>query len=276
MLSTFVIVFRETLEAALIVSIVLAASKGIEGRTRWVAAGVLAGLLGALVVAFFAGELSELFGGVGTEIFNASVLLIAVLMLAWHQIWMGTHGAELASESAAAARAVGEGAKPLSALAIICAIAVLREGSETVLFLYGIAIDGELTAAQLAEGGVLGAAAAAVAGGLFYAGLLRVPLKQIFRVTGIILLLLSAGLAADAASYLVQAGLLPALGYDIWNTSAILPQSTAVGLLLHILVGYVARPEGIQILAYAATLILILTASALVRRRHAAAFSPAG
>lgn len=270
MLSTFVIVFRETLEAALIVSIVLAASNGIPARGRWVIAGVLAGLAGAAIVALFAGQLADLFDGNGTEVFNAAVLLTAVAMLGWHQIWMSTHGAELARESRAVGSAVREGAKPLSALAIICAVAVLREGSETVLFLYGIAIDGTLGAATMLQGGILGVAAAALVGALFYAGLLRVPLKHVFRVTGVIILLLAAGLAAQAAAFLVQAGYLPALGYDIWNTSEVLPQTNPVGFLLHILVGYVARPEGIQIVAYALTLTIILAASAVVRMRSLA------
>jgi high-affinity iron transporter len=266
--STFIIVFRETLEAALIVAIVLAASKGIAGRTGWVAAGIAAGLAGAGLLALFAGRLADLFEGNGTEVFNAAVLLLAVVMLGWHQIWMGTHGAELAGESKAVGHAVRDGLRPLSALAIICAIAVLREGSETVLFLFGIAVDGELDTPSMLEGGLLGVGAAAVVGALFYGGLLRVPLKHVFTVTGAILLFIAAGLAAQAAAFLVQAGWLPALGYDIWNTSAILPQTNPLGFLLHILVGYVARPEGIQILAYAATLAIILAASTIVRRRH--------
>lgn len=267
MLPTFVIVFRETLEAALIVSIVLAASKGIEGRARWVLAGVLAGLAGAGVVALFAGRLSGLFEGNGSELFNAAILLTAVAMLGWHHVWMGTHGAELAADSRAVGNAVRAGSKPLSALAIVCAVAVLREGSETVLFLYGVAIDGELAPATVLKGGALGVSGAALVGALFYAGLLRIPLKHVFRVTGIILLLIAGGLAAQAAAFLVQAGYLPPLGYDIWNTSGILPQTNPPGFLLHILVGYVARPEGIQIVAYAATLAIILAASAITRRR---------
>ena len=179
---------------------------------------------------------------------------------------MSAHAAELVGESRAVGKAVREGAKPRSALAIICAVAVLREGSETVLFLYGIAIDGQYGFATMLQAGLLGVIAASVVGWLFYAGLLRVPLEQIFRVTGVIIILLAAGLAAQAAAFLVQAGYLPPLGYDIWNTSDILPQTTALGFLLHILVGYVARPEGIQIAAYVATIVIILTASAMVRR----------
>lgn len=264
--STFIIAFRETLEAALIVSIVLGASRGIAGRTTWVAGGLVAGILGAALVAIFADAISGFFDGMGRELFNAGVLLIAVLMLAWHQVWMGAHGAQLAAESRQMGQRVQAGARPVSALALVVAIAVLREGSETVLFIYGIAADGAADAASMLLGGALGVASAAALGWGLYAGLLRVPLKHIFKVTGLIMLLLTAGLAAQAAAFLVQAGYLPALGYDIWDSSALLPQEHPVGVFLHILVGYAARPMGIQVLVYVATLLIILAASALVRR----------
>lgn len=266
MIGAAIIVFREVLEAALIIAIVLGASRGIEGRERWVGAGAGAGILGALIVAAFAGTISNAMDGIGQEIFNAAVLLAAVAMLAWHNAWMASHGRQMASDMRKVGDEVRVGSKPLTALAVVVALAVLREGSETVLFLYGIAIDGEVGTGAMLQGGALGVVAAAVVGWLFYAGLLRVPLKYIFRVTGVIIILLAAGLAAQAAAFLVQAGWLPSLGYDIWNTSALLPQTTAVGFLLHILVGYVARPEGIQIVFYLATVALIVAASMLVRR----------
>lgn len=267
MISTFIIVFRETLEAALIVSIVMASSRGIAGRTRFVVGGLLAGLLGAGVVALFADAIGGLFGGLGSEVFNASVLLLAVVMLGWHQVWMGTHGAELAAQSRSVGQAVREGVRPLSALAVVTGIAVLREGSETVLFLYGIAADSRNDATSMLGGAVLGIASAAALGWMIYTGLLRVPLRHIFRVTGAILMLLAAGLAAQAASYLVQSGFLPPLGYEIWDTSGILSQDNPLGLVLHVLVGYVDRPAGIQIVFYATTLVTILIASTLVRQR---------
>ncbi len=268
MLASFIIVFRECLEAALIVTIVMAASRGIAGRTAWVGIGMVAGLAGAGLLALFADGLSGLFGGVGSEVFNASVLILAVFMLGWHHIWMSTHGAELAAQSRSVSVDVREGAKPLSALAVVTGIAVLREGSETVLFLYGIAANGAGGAAGMLEGGLLGALAAVVLGVLIYGGLLSVPLKHIFKVTGVLLVLIAAGLAAQAASLLVQAGMLPPLGYDIWNTSDILSQTAPLGFLLHILVGYMARPQGIQVIAYLATMVAILSATGYVRRLH--------
>lgn len=271
MTATFVVVFRETLEAALIVSIVLAASRGIAGRLAWIGGGIVGGLIGAGLVALGADVLATLFSGAGSEMFNAAILLLAALMLGWHQAWMGSHGAELARETRALGGKVRQGTRPLSALALVTAIAVLREGSETVLFLYGIAAGAGSEAGAMIAGAALGVVAAAGFGALLYAGLLRVPLRHVFAVTGAILVLLAAGLVAEASAYLVQAGDLPALGYDIWDTSGVLPQQSALGMVLHVLVGYADRPLGIEVVAYLATVAAIVAATRLVRRRNAPA-----
>jgi len=92
MLATLLIVFREVIEAGLIVGIVLAASRGVSRRSLFVGYGVAGGVLGACIVATFAGEIESLFQGSGQDIFNASVLLLAVCMLTWHNVWMACHG----------------------------------------------------------------------------------------------------------------------------------------------------------------------------------------
>src|SRR5690242_10681816 len=138
MLGALVIVFREVLEAGLIVGIVMAATRGVAGRGRWIGIGIGGGVLGAAFVAFFAGAISQAFQGAGQELFNAAVLATAVVMLMWHNAWMARHGREIAAEMRNIGTAVSEGAKPLTALAIVVGVAVLREGSEVVLFLYGI------------------------------------------------------------------------------------------------------------------------------------------
>ena len=138
MLAALIIVFREVFEAGLIVGIVMAVTSGVPGRGWWIGGGVIAGALGACVVALFAGALSEAFEGVGQELFNAAILGVAVVMLTWHNVWMARHGRELAQEMRAAGEAVVSGSKSLAALAVVVGIAVLREGFEVVLFLYGI------------------------------------------------------------------------------------------------------------------------------------------
>ncbi|MBI5042147.1 MAG: FTR1 family protein [Gammaproteobacteria bacterium] len=257
MFATTLIVFREMLEAALIIGIVMAATRGARHRIAWVSAGIGAGLLGAGLVAGFADAIASAIEGMGQELFNATVLFLAVAMLGWHTIWMKQHGRELAANMKAVGREVASGERPLYLLAIVIGIAVLREGSEVVLFLYGIAASAEGGTGAMLSGGLLGLAGGAAVGLAMYFGLLRIPTRHLFSVTTGLILLLAAGMAAQGAGYLVQAGILPALGTSIWDTSNILSEHSAVGQLLHILIGYIARPDGIQVAFYFSTLLLI-------------------
>ncbi|EME3969607.1 FTR1 family protein [Vibrio fluvialis] len=255
MLSSAIIVFREVLEAALIVTILMAATKGLPGRTRWIFGGVTAGLFGALAVAFSAGAIASTFEGMGQELFNAGILLTAVLMLAWHNIWMSKHARELVAHLKQVSSKVNEGSLPLYFLSVATGLAVLREGSEVVLFLYGVAAGGD-SGISLLTGGIFGVISGIIAGALLYFGLLRIPTHLLFKVTGWMILFLAAGLAASAAGYLMQAGILTAQA-PLWNSSSILSERSIAGQLLHILVGYQARPTAIQLAFYLATLVLI-------------------
>jgi high-affinity iron transporter len=257
MLATAIIVFREVVEAALVISIVMAASRGASRRGWWVWGGVAAGLLGSCVVAGFAGALAEAAAGVGQELFNAAVLFTAVIMLGWHNVWMRRHGRELAREMNQVGRAVLSGERPLYALALVVGLAVLREGAEVVLFLYGIASAENGGALVMLAGGAVGIGLGAAAGLAMYFGLLRVPTRHLFTVTSWLILFLAAGLASQGAAYLVQADWLPPLGRAVWNTSDLLSEDSLVGQVLHTLVGYVSRPDGVQIVFYLATLIII-------------------
>ncbi len=266
MLAAAVIVFREVLEAGLIVGVVLASTRGVARRSAWVALGVGAGLLGACLLAAFAGSLAAAFEGAGQELFHASVLLFAVGMLAWHNAWMAGHGRALAAEARRLGSAVAAGRKPLLALSVICGTALLREGSETVLFLAGVAAAGAGSAASLAVGGALGLAAALAVVALLYAGLLAVPARRIFAVTSTLVSLLAAGLAAQAVALLQQAGYVQIGTATVWDTSGILPEDSVVGRLLHALVGYTDRPSGAQVVAYLVVLALMAGVGTLARR----------
>lgn len=253
MLGALIIVFREVLEAGLIVGIVMAATRGVAGRGRWIITGIGAGILGAAVVAAFAGAISQAFEGSGQELFNAGVLATAVVMLMWHNAWMARHGREIAAEMRTIGTAVSEGAKPLTALSIVVGLAVLREGSEVVLFLYGILASGT-SGSSLVVGSLLGIAAGAAFTGLTYFGLLAIPQRYIFAVTGWLIALLAAGMAAGAVQYLNNAGYAEVLGNTAWDTSWLLSQGSILGKLLHTLIGYTERPTELQLTAYIGTL----------------------
>ncbi len=168
--------------------------------------GIGAGVLGAALVAAFAGAISEAFEGAGQELFNAAVLAVAVVMLMWHNAWMARHGREIAAEMRNIGSAVSEGAKPLTALAVVVGLAVLREGSEVVLFLYGILASGTSASALALRRRLLGIAAGAAFTALTYFGLLAIPPRYIFSVTSWLIALLAAGMATGAVQYLNNAG----------------------------------------------------------------------
>ena len=254
MLATAVVVFREVFEAALVISIVMAACKGVAGRSLWVGIGIAAGLAGACLVAFSAGAITQAAAGMGQELLNAAILFIAVAMLGWHSVWMAQHGRELAQHVGDTGRAVAAGDRPPYALAVVVAAAVLREGAETVLFLHGIAAGEDEAASALWSGGLIGVAGGIAAGAGLYWGLLRIPTRHLFAVTNWMILLLAAGMASQAAGFLVQAGLLPPLGSPVWDTAWALSEKSLLGKVLHTLVGYVSRPAGVQVLFFAVTL----------------------
>jgi high-affinity iron transporter len=264
MLGAAIIVFREVIEAGLIVGIVMAATRGVAGRRRWVSIGIIGGVLGAAVVAMFANVISDAFQGAGQELFNASVLSAAVIMLMWHNAWMARHGREIADEMRRVGTAVSEGARPLTALAVVVGLAVLREGSEVVLFLYGIMVSGTSVSSMLA-GSALGIVAGAAFTALTYFGLLAIPNRHIFSVTSWLIALLAAGMAAQAVHFLNNAGWLVAFDRTVWDTSWLLSEGSVLGRFFHALIGYTERPTEMQLMVYAATLLAMFALTRLAR-----------
>lgn len=270
MLAALLIVFREVVEAGLIIGIVLAATEGVAHRRRWIAMGVTGGLVGATVVATFAQRLSDAFSGSGQEVFNAAILIAATLMLGWHTVWMARHGRALGREMKTLGSSVANGERTLAAMAVVVAVAILREGSEVALFLFGIAASGGAAPMSMLIGGLVGVAAGCALSWLIYRGLLVIPTGKLFSVTNALLVLLAAGMAGQAAVYLVNANLIPTLGSQLWDTSALLADDSLVGRALHALVGYSDRPMGVQVLTYLAVLGALLALSRGVRRAPSA------
>lgn len=265
MIGALIIVFREVIEAGLIIGIVLAATQRAPGSRLWIAGGTAAGIAGSAVVAGFMGAIASAFDGYGQELLNASILATAVIMLTWHNVWMARHGRALADEMFQAGRAVADGKKPLLALAVVVGIAVLREGSEVALFLYGVAISDGGSGLSLLAGGLLGLAFGGAVSALTYFGLLRIPTRHLFRVTSWLIALLAAGMAAQSVSFLEQAGVIEFLGHTVWNSSGLLSEKSITGRILHTLVGYSEQPTALQLVAYLATLIVIFGLMRLLR-----------
>jgi high-affinity iron transporter len=270
MLGALIIVFREVIEAGLIVGIVMAATRGVAGRGFYVTGGVAGGVVGAALVALFAGQLSDAFDGSGQELFNAGVLALAVLMLTWHNVWMSRHGREIAAEMRGLGAAVSAGQRSLMALAIVVGVAVLREGAEVVLFLYGIVASGTNTG-DLLTGGLLGLAGGAALSALTYGGLIAIPSRHIFTVTSAMIALLAAGMAAQAVQFADSAGLIDVGSRAVWDSSWLLSEGSLFGRMLHTLVGYTERPSFAQLVVYIATLAITAILMRLARPTPSAA-----
>jgi high-affinity iron transporter len=268
-LAALIIVFREVFEAGLIIGIVLAVTGAVPKRNRWIGGGVLAGALAACLVAAFAGALSQLFAGMGQELFNAAILCVAVIMLTWHNVWMAHHGREMAGEMRAVGQAVADGTKSLLALAVVVGVAVLREGSEVALFLYGVVASDGGSAISLAIGGVIGLALGAAVCLLTYFGLMRIPPKALFATTTILITLLAAGMAAQAVAFLERANWLNILDTVVWDSGWLLSETSIAGRTMHTLIGYTDQPTEMQLVIYLAVLVATIVLMRLTGSQRA-------
>jgi len=252
-----IIVFREVFEIAIIMCVILAATRELKHRKKWIAFGISGGVCGAVLFALLTKTVSFLAGDAGKLYFNAGVLFVAVTMIGWTVVWMKKHGKMIVNEMKQMSYAVATGEKPQYALSIIIGLAVLREGSEIVIFVYGLIAAGQATWITGLLGSLIGLSLGSLFGLFMYYGLLRLSIKYLFQIPSILLTLIAGGMAANAAGKLVNAGLLPALMNSIWNTSSVLPQHSILGRFLFILIGYQENPNGMQVLFYLLTLATI-------------------
>ncbi len=257
MLSALVIVFREMLEMALVIGVLLAATRGLKGSRHWIGLGIFAGFFGALVVALFMEEMEAAVSGNGEFIFNAVVLLIAASLIAWTVIWMSQHSRQMSANMRRIGSSVSEGSLPTTALAIVAFSAVMREGAEAVFFLFGAAKTIASGGWSLLAGGLLGAIAALLIGTVIYLGLSRIRLSRLFTVASWLLIFMAAGMVSQASANLVIIEWLPALVDQVWDTSTILTQESLTGSFLHVMIGYDPAPSGIQLVTFVSAFILM-------------------
>jgi len=274
MLGALIIVFREVIEAGIIVGVVLAATRGVRGSRLMASLGVIGGVMGACLVAAFAGAIANAMRGVGQEVMNASILSLAVCMLAWHNIWMASHGRELAADARKLGAAVRAGSRTVVALGVVVGVAVMREGSEIALFLYGLVASTAANGWDLIVGSILGLAAGVGVTAVTYFGLIAIPQRRLFAVTSTLITLLAAGLAAQAVVFLQQAGLITTLEKTAWDTSDYLSDASILGRVLHTLVGYSDQPSVLQVVVYCVTVAAIVILSKLVQSARPANATP--
>jgi high-affinity iron transporter len=248
---TFIVTLREAFEAALLLGIVYTYLDKIGRRheSRYVTGGAVLGLVASLAlgvaVSVFSGPLVEL----GPDVVAAGVIFLAVGLLSWHTWWMQRHARSLRGELLARIDAAHVGRR-LWMVGLIAFTGVFREGSETVLFLWGLVSQATAGLGWASVGGgLLGVATAAALGWAIFRGGRRVSLAGFFAVTTIVLLFLAAGLASAGVGRLQSLGLLP-WGSPVWDTSGLLDDQGGAGSFFSGLVGYRARPTAYEVAAY--------------------------
>ncbi len=238
MLTSVIIVLREVLEAALLLSILLAMCRVLELRRQWFYGALAAGVLGSIGYGLMLGPISEAADGVGQEILNAALqlalyfflLVIALLLI------MNTHGNR---------RYLGL-LQSMMLLAIACA--TLREGSEIFIYLMAFAPQQALLSSVL-SGALIGAGIGFSIGALIYYVLVELPCQYTLGVVLTLLTLVGGGLCLQAAQQLVQADWLPS-AMPLWDTSTLLDENSLFGQLLYALIGYEATPTPAEVIAY--------------------------
>ncbi|MDQ7003416.1 MAG: FTR1 family protein [Ghiorsea sp.] len=253
MLSALIIVFREVLEMSIVLGMLFAATKGVAGANKAILTGAGLGLLGAFAFAIFMDEVENAMDGAGEFVFNAIVLGIASILLAWTVVWMSKHGREMSQRIKQVGESVADGSTPMIGLMIIALAAVMREGGEAVFFLFGV-MQVEDDPQAMLIGGLFGLLAGGALGLVLYQGLIRIPMKHVFSVMGGLLILLAAGMASQAASNLVLVDMIPPIIDTVWDSSFILSDESLMGEILHVMVGYDSQPSGMQMMVFVATL----------------------
>jgi len=247
---SFLTTFREGLEAALIVAIVLSylhrVGQGRYSRSVWT--GVLLALAGSLLAGGLLQLLAVELPGAAMEAIEGAAMFLAVGVLTWMIFWMRRQAATIGKhlrDRVDMALKTGSA----SALALLSFTAVGREGLETVLFLFaGVAVSKSALLYWLGAG--LGLMAAVALGYLIYIGTARLPLKAFFTVTGVALIVLAAGLLTNGLKEFHEMGLIPGLGVRVWDTYDILPDNSTLGRALSAVFGYDSSPFMGQVVAY--------------------------
>jgi len=254
MIQTLLIMWRETLEAALIVGILLTylGRSGERAGVRWVWLGAGAAVAAALASAAASRGAIAMLDPDTQEVLQAAILFVAVGVLSWMIVWMNRNARAIRGElHEKADRALAGGR--LVGLATIAFVAVFREGVETVLFLWGVVLErASLAVMPLLVAGIGGGLLAVATAWLFFRGFSFLSLPTFFRVTGVLLVFVAAGLLASGVNKLIALDYLPPIVPQVWNTSWLVRDGSAVGAVLGALMGYRSRPSLLEVLVFVA------------------------
>jgi len=256
MIKLAIVVFRECLEIAFLLSMVLAVTKPVKNSRKYIILGSMIGVCFAALFAFFAKTLSESMGGLGDEMFNSFVILFTAILISWTVVWMQGYTKKVRKDLSKLSDKINAGSVSQLMLVFVVAAAIFREGAEIILFVHSIASAGNIDGNEYITGIGFGVFAGVSVGALLYLGLMKYAGKYIFKISTILLTLIAAGLAAEAAGVMTSSGIIEIFSEQLWDSSWLVDNNSITGKVLNITIGYDSRPNGMQMAFYFATIIL--------------------
>lgn len=252
------VVFRECLEIALLLGVILAVTKQLEKSRIYIIAGVMLGTVSAALFAFFTRTISISFSGMGDEIFNSGVILLTVVLIGWTIVWMQGYGIKIKRHLNDLSVKISSGDSSYIMLVLIVAATILREGMEIILLVYSISSVEIIDANSYLLGLIIGMVSGLTLGIVIYLGFIKLANQQyIFRISSILLMLIASGFAAEAAGILTSSGIITILPDQLWDSSWLISDKSIYGKFLNMITGYIAKPNGLQVVFYICTLGLI-------------------
>lgn len=264
MLKIAIIIFREFLEVSILLGIIFAATKNIRNRLFYITSGVMIGIVCSAILTFWARSLQHTFHENGDEIFDVAVMILTIILIGFSSLWMSNANRKIRSNVDNVICDLEQNIFSKIMLTLLIASTIFREGAEIVLYMI------TFVQAHKSDPGVnyilgfaIGAAGGTIAGIAIYYGLIKVATRYIFKICFTLLVFIAAGLAVQAAGILSSTGLVTSYHTVVWDSSWLISDYSIMGQFLKIMIGYKAKPSGLQIIAYLATLATLFGCAAL-------------
>lgn len=262
------VVFRECLEISMVLGIICAATKSIQNFVIYITAGIMSGIITAAILAFFITKLTSSFSGFGEEFVDVGIIMLTVVIIGVTAIWVKKYAANMHNKMSDLSNKMERGTTPKIILTAVVATTILREVTEMILYMHALAVSSEFSPTDYILGfgsGIIMGIAVSV--GIYY-GLSKIALKYLFSISFKLLVLVASSLAAEAAGILTSIGYLDVGNEPLWDSSWLISDSSMIGQVLKMLVGYNAQPNAMQIIFFVITAVFIFTSAKLGERKR--------
>ncbi|MDA9817994.1 FTR1 family protein [Flavobacteriaceae bacterium] len=250
MLTLAIIIFREIIEISLILSLILFSIRDKRNIKKLIAYALTLGFVGSAFVALIIDKISNLFQGIGQEVFNAFILFTTALLMLMVLIYSTSHAKELKSK-------IEQKQHSFYSLVFILGFTIMREGSEIVLLTYSHILTNE-NISNTIFGFTFGVLSGIAFSFLFYFGLKKLPINKIFPIINWLLIFIIVGLIMNGVLFLMASGLIEFSPSIVWDLSNILSNESVFGSLMGNIFGYYSKPTSGYLITYILSLCSII------------------